>query len=351
MTLPLKLRQFYRFDGIRLPLRYPVRVLWDGRGPFEAALVRHPKTGAATWSTYDNGYQVYLPCPKRRRPDPEKGWIGWHTLKGERPDFWAPRDPDDFRLFALPPVALTLAEDAPPRMWSTRQRYKSVEDAEDEEAESNGQGGRKRGQKRQLWWLNGGAVRYAEPGHIKRDDAEGRIMRALAQELLEDSVHGLGMHRNPLYGLSDAQKRELAEMEANALPDIYARFELLKADVDDQERAMEWFAALGARELLVNLASASNGWALGRRVGSYTTAQWVLLYASRDRALSFRKIARNLLIIEGRKITPRRVAQIYKEAIDAIWAIANEFSDIGRAKRADALAQLQEGNRRARGER
>ncbi|WP_155831231.1 hypothetical protein [Hyphomicrobium sp. 802] len=351
MTLPLKLRQFYRFDGIRLPLRFPVRVLWDGRGPFEAAILRHPQTGAPTWATYENGYPVYLPCPKRRRRHPDEGWIGWHTIKGDRPDFWAPRDPDDFRLFKLPPVALTLPEDAPPRMWSTRQRYKSVEDAEDEEAEGDGEGKRKRGQKRQLWWLNGAAVRYAQPGHIKRDDAEGRIMRALAQEPLEARADGLGMHRNPLYGLNDAQIRELAEMEANALPDIYAQFEKVKADVEDYPVAMTWFAALGARELMVGQAASSNGWALGRRVGSYTTSQWVLLYASRDRALSFRKIASNLLIIEGRKITPRRVAQIYQEAIEAVWVIANEFSDIGRAKRADALAQLQEGNRRARGER
>jgi hypothetical protein len=337
-------------DGITLPLRYPVRVIWDGRGPFEAARVKHPQTGAAAWITYERvgkaTYAVHLPCPNRRRPIPEKGWIGWHTLKGDNPEFWAPLDPDKFKLFSLPPVALTLPEDdEPPRMWSARQSFKAVDDAI--AADATEQGGRKRGQRRELWWLDISKIRYAAPGAIKRHDAEGRIMRALAQEALEYGEHGLGLHRRR--SLTDEQLRELADLEAKELPSIRPRFEAVQPDADDYETAMSWFAALGARELFPDLASRAGGWRLGKDT-SLTTAQWILLFASRDTALSFRQIAQKLRIVEGRKISAARVHQIHKIALEGIWIIANEFNDVGSAKRADALERLKEGNRRARGE-
>jgi hypothetical protein len=343
---PLRLRQFYLLDGITLPLRYPVRVIWDGRGPFEAARVKNPRTGAASWITHDeNGDAVVLPCRKRRPKDGDAPWKGPHTFKSAQPDYWAPVDPDKFKLFRLPPVAITLPEEGePPRMWNARQSFKAVDAAvaaEEQRVE------RKRGQKRQLWWLDVAKIRYAAPGKITRDDAEGRIMRALAQEPLDFGVVGLGMHRRR--GLTDDQLRELAEAEAKELPSILPRFEAVQPDADDYDTAMAWFAALGARELFPSLASKAGGGRLGKDT-SHTTAQWVLLFASRDSALSYRRIASNLKIVEGRKISAVRVHQIHKIALEGIWIIANEFKDVGSAKRADALERLKEGNRRARGQ-
>lgn len=347
MTTPIRLRQFYKLDGINLPLRYPVRVIWDGRGPFEAARVKNPRTGAASWITYYDGEAILLPCPKRRRKEGDPPWQGPHTFKSPQPDYWAPIDPDKFKLFKLPPVALTLPEEGqPPRMWSARQSFKSVDEAlAAEEAEDNKP---KRGGRRQLWWLDVSKIRYALPGAINRDDAEGRLMRALAQEDLDDVSDGLGMNRRN-GGLSDAQLRELAEWEAQQIPSIRPRFELVQPDIDDYDRAMSWFSALGARDLFPKLAASTNGWKVGK-AASFTTAQWVLFFAARDTALSFRQIAQQVRIVERRKISTMRVHQIHKLALEGIWIIANEFRDIGSANRADALEQLKEGNRRARGQ-
>ncbi len=355
MTMPLKFRQFYRLDGINLPQRFPVRVIWNGRGPFEAARALNPETGAASWVTYEKVgkslYAVHLPCTKPPR-DKSKPWKAWRWLGSEQPDFWAPVDPDKFKLFPLPPVALVLPEDDEwPRMWSSRQSFSAADaaqlaaemDADREQARSEGKG--RRGQKRQLWWLDVSRIRYSRvPGTIRRHDAEGRVMRALAQETLTDVADGLGFDRRN-GGLSDAQLRELAEWEAAQVPALRPRFEQVQADLDDYDTAMSWFTSLGTRHLTGDSAFAAGF----RLVEGFTTAQWVLFFASRDTALSLAKIAQQIRVVERRKISAVRVGQILKIALDGIWIIANQLPDIGSAKRADALEQLKEGNRRARG--
>ncbi|CAA2142797.1 hypothetical protein [Hyphomicrobium sp. ghe19] len=360
MTTPLLFRQFYKFDGVNLPQRFPVRVIWNGRGPFEAARVTHPQTRAACWVTYEKvnktTYAVFLPCGKKPR-DPLQPWKAWRTLRSEQPDFWAPIDPDKFKLFPLPPVALTLPdEDEPPRMWSSRQSYSAADaaaDAAEMEADRDqARNGPKRanGQKRSLWWLDISRIRYAPAGYVTRADAEGRIMRALAQEdMFVRASFGLGLDRRDS-GLSDQQLRDLAEWEAKRAPSIRPRFEAVQPDLDDYGVAMSWFTALGARHLLPGEAAKSGGWRIGKST-EFTTAQWVLYFASRDDALSMRQIAQLTRIVQGRKISAVRVSQVLKLALEGVWIIANEFKDAGSTNRAIALEQIQAGNRRARGAR
>jgi hypothetical protein len=350
---PLRFRQFYKLDGITLPLRYPVRVLWGGRGPFEAARVTHPQTGAASWVTYEKvgktTYAVFLPCTKKPR-DPKQPWKAWRTLKGNAPEFWAPVDPDNFKLFKLPPVALTIPEDEGPRLWHEKASFDAANAAAEMEADrdqARNDKKRRRGQKRKLWWLDASYIQYSPAGKIRVEEAEGRIMRALAQDHLEDCIEGLGIDRR-----QEAKTLEelsaMAEMEAKYPDGTRIQFQALQQDRNDYELAMTWFAALGSRHLAVGIASASNGLRAGK---GYTTAQRVLFFASRDTGMSFAAIANALRLTERRKISSERVRQIYRASVDGIWIIANEFQDVGRAKRAQALERLKEGNRRARGER
>lgn len=353
VSTPLRNRQFYKFDRVTLPLRYPVRVLWGGRGPFEAALVKHPQAGAASWVTYETvgktRYMVELPCKKKPK-DPNQPWKAWRTLKGDGPDFWAPIDPDNFKLFPLPPVALILPDDDEgPRLWHEKASFDAANAAAEMEAErdqARNEGKRRRGQKRKLWWLDASQLRYSPTGKIKAEEAEARIMRALAQDYLEDYAEGLGVDRRREQKTWE-ELRALADMEAKYPDAMRVRFEALQQDRNDYDLAMTWFAALGSRHLAVGLASASGGLRTGK---GYTTAQRVLFFASRDTGMSFAAIGKALRLIERRKISSERVRQIYKAAVDGIWIIANEFQDIGRANRAQALERLKEGNRRARGD-
>lgn len=360
MPVPLALRQFYSLAAKAPPLGLDVRVLWGGRGPFEAARVIHPRTRAVCWMTYEadratgQKWPVFLPC--RRRPrDLTRPWAGWHTLKGDNPEFWAPLDPARWRLFDLPAVALTLPEASEPRLWSSRQSFHAADAAEvaaemeaDRERAGREQGdGAGRGQRRELWWLDATQITYSDPGRITKREAEGRIMRALASDTFDEATRGLGLgRRNALRQLDIDEIRALAEFEADAVPEERPRFVAGPPDALDYLTAMTWFAALGARELSPALAAGAGGWPRRRPA---TPGQLVLFYASRDDGLSFGDIARALRIVTGRKISRGRAHQLYRAAIEAVWAIANGFHDEGPIRRDAALAAIKDANRRARG--
>lgn len=180
------------------PVGVLVRVIWDGRAPFEAARVAHPRTRRTAWLTHDKGDPVLLPCAAPP-PDPRRPWAGWHTLKGERPDHWQPIRPDLWKA-PLPPVSVVITGQAATRMWSSTVRSAALDadtrltgltgaalaDAMEDMREAarvagDDGAGREQVPERQ-WWADPHAVTYSEPGRISRREAEGRLMRALAAE-------------------------------------------------------------------------------------------------------------------------------------------------------------------------
>jgi len=329
--LPAAAPYYYTADMLP-PMGIVVRVVWDGRGPFEAARVmkpakRHQRTEC--WLTHHHGEAVFLP----------EGGPGFAPMESDQPQIWQPLSARHWSL-PLPERTATLMPDEG-RMWSSRQSFGAVDDAEASDlakemendrhaAGSHREGGiaggdpteQQRGARRKLWWRDATLVKYSAPGRIVKREAEARIMRYLAGEDLSGFIHGAGLHRRP-FGLSDDDLRALADLEGSRLADAILRFDPLPQDFADEETAGIWFAALGLE-------------------GGGRARQRVLIFASRDLALSFAEIG------SAAGVSRARAHQIYGDAIERVWAIANGERTAGIAKRDAAIERIRIGNRQHR---
>jgi hypothetical protein len=331
-------RPFYSILDQLPPLGVPVLVLWDGRGPFEAARVAHPRTKQTAWAAKHDGETVLLPVTDRA-PDPARPWSGWHTLKGDAPNFWSPKHHDKWGL-RLPDVALMWNPNEPTRMWNAKQSFDAVAAADEMEADREAaRSGAPRvaagsteesrnAPRRILWWLDASQVRYSTTGKVTKREAEARIMRALAGDEWLRGSEGLGMHR----GKSADELRAMAEADASALPEFNPPFEPLPADRADYDIAMQWFAALG---FLSRMSRPITDQYLSEH-------QAVLALASRTRVMSFSEIS----VALGMK---RQATQtLHRIALERVWAIANGFADAGAIARDEAMARVRNSNKQAR---
>ena len=368
-------RAYYSTFDQMPPLNVRVHVLWDGRA-FEAARVKD-KRGMICWLTHISarsdsrsgsrpdrvGTPVFLPLTAGERRDSladalartHKGkaapapWAGFHTLKSPQPDFWAPLVPQSWAL-TLPPVALLYDSDAAPgtAYHTERLRFAAVEDAEAADlaremehnraaaAAGSPEGSRRGPQKRVLWWMDATRVTYSPPGRITIEEAEGRLMRALAAEEFGATAAGLGL--GLARGMHPDDLRALAEHEAKYPQGFDPRFTPLPADHADSDRALSWFLALGP----VSPGGGTAGLTLG---------QQVLVYASRDLALSFAAIGKILRVPSGSpsgesERATKSASKVYRAAIAQVTAIANGAETDGTRARARALADLKARNRR-----
>lgn len=262
----------------------------------------------------------------------------------EHPDCWRPINPSWTWPYGCEPEPLP--PHRVPRLWSETMRFAAVEDAEAAELaremerdretarvqgehHDNAQETARRGV-RSLWWRDPSRIVYADAGSIRRDHAEGRLMRAIASEGPVRIANGLGLHgTRVLARLSDTGGSALAAASARVEDGEVEPFEALPADHGDYAIAMNWLAALGTP---------------GAR--TLTRRQTVLILAAQVSALSFAEIGRLL----KPKIKRARVAVLYREAIDEVHAVANGARTKGVQDRDAALQRVQAANRAARWE-
>lgn len=314
-TAKVSAAPWYAVAALPPPLGVKVRVMWDAR-VFEAALVRHPATKALCWVTHDRSLgAVFLPLASglRRPADPSSPWAGWHTLKGDAPDYYQPIWPDKWAVPLPEPITFREAEG---RMWSARASIGHNQPPPDDDpladdARASGQ-----------WWRDPLAIAYEPTGRVSQRMAEGRVMRAVAwcgagRDLSLKS-------RTPNDVL--AEMADFYEQAGGEFRDA-ARFHPLPQDVDDFETAMRWYVQLKdpPRD------GAGRPWSLNM-------AQRVLLYRARPVPLSFQEIGWAV------HRSAERARQVYHRAVERCHAFAN-----GGAGPADrALEALRQRTREAR---
>lgn len=291
-----------------------VRVRWGWVEPFEAVLV---EARPRRWATIRDGVIEYLP-PKQQRVwrDQAEGemaevsdaWLdrrGW----GPEPAAWQPLgnwpDPLPDPLPSLPAVASPL-----PRMGNiSKAEFDAVAAAEEMEADRVAARNAPREERiaRATWWLDPARIIYAPPGHVTREMAEGRILRALLW-----CGHGQDLSRDTI-----PMSRFLAEMASMTLSEALAADESwavdrallqpLKQDHGDFLEAMRWFCAV---PLIRGERPKPGRWRLNRM-------QQVLLWHASARPTHLRSMAGMA------KQTATTIARDYARAIDIVHTIAN----------------------------
>lgn len=296
---------WYAAGDMLPPLGVRVRVMWDGR-VFEASRVRHPESGRLKWVVLDRRRgAVYLPLEVRRAHDPARPWDGWHTLPGSGPDYWQPLVARGWQ------QPLPVARRFPTvsgRMWSSTTRFSAVAEAEAAElwremerrrgvAEAEPGGGSRRGQ----WWRDPNAVIYEPEGHVSREMAEARVMRAA---LWCGAGLGLTLRAQTPLSVLSAIVSELAEDEAPTR----VRLKPLPQDHADFDTAMGWFVQLNPPE----------SWHKRREAWSLSRAQRVIVLRASAPPWSYADIADECGWRHG-----EQARQGYLQAIDACWRAAN----------------------------
>lgn len=320
-------REFYSVAVKPPPDGVVVLVIWDGRPAFEAARVRHPRTGRRCWLTHDKGRPVLLPTDAPA-PDPRRPWAGWHTLSGTDPDYWRPLNIETWRL-PLPAPAYIQTPDAPGRMWSATMRFAAVEEAEAHElaaemerdrdlarsGSTSASGAAVEPPERQ-WWLDPHAVTYSEPGAISMRESEGRLMRAIAAEWwVRVEWPRLKTFSAVLAGL--ARSLPLPPGEAAAQDPIIARAEPTGRDQDDMLVALGWLRCL--RDVSRNPPARRSPAAVrtGRAARGARAAQAVLRLRASTPPLTWSRIGEDL----GRSGEAAR--SLYRQALAEVTAAAN----------------------------
>lgn len=339
---------FYRLSDLRPPLGVLVRVIWDGRPPVEMARVAHPSTKRECWVYRDRDEGVvYLPLDaralvesQRRARDVGEPWAGWHTLKSDAPEMWAPRDPQRWSLPLPEPVEVDFS--APVRMVAERVKFGAVEEAEAadlaREMENEREALRAQGERADVsqihvkqWWRDVSEIKYEPSGEVSLRFCEGRLMRALAWCGAEDGPGKMRVNAGLLHEIGEAAARALAELEAKGLGDLPPpSFKPLPQDRADFEVAMGWFAAINPPEL----------WSRRRKPWSLSREQRVLLYRSRAVPLSYGEIGARL----GWR-GHQRAQQVFGEAVEGCWRAANGMPVLKTLKVKDQIAALRERNR------
>lgn len=259
---------YYSVAASPPPIGVAVLVIWDGRPAFEAARVNDPRVcrgqrARTCWLTHDGGRAVLLPTDSLP-PDPRRPWAGWHTLRGDAPDYWRPLHPDRWRL-QLPAPAYVETPAVAGRMWSSTTRrpgagataleqvarvgidgMSAAELAREmeemrEEARAQGRAAPERAEPQ--WWLDPHAVTYSAPGAITMREAEGRLMRAFAAEWWV-RVEWPRM-KTAAQVLANMAKSLPLPGEAAAQDPIITRPEPTGRDQDDMLEALGWLRILG----------------------------------------------------------------------------------------------------------
>jgi hypothetical protein len=141
------------------------------------------------WLTHDRGKPVFLPS-NAPPPDPREPWIGWHTLRGDHPDYWRPQQWAAYVDYLPPPSWVDDGYSQPVRMWSATQRFTAT-DAAEIAGEMENERERARGggydavpdPSDPQWWQDAWKVRRSPLGQpLSEHEVEGRVMRALATE-------------------------------------------------------------------------------------------------------------------------------------------------------------------------
>ena len=322
-----------------------VLVIWDGRVPFEAAIVRDPGSKRLCWLTHDRGRPVFLPTDTAPA-DPKRPWAGWHTLEADWPDFWRPVNPAAWKAPLPAPAYVEPAAceaHSKPRMWSARQSFQAVDDAEAsdlarEMEQTRGAAGSRYGEPvagtaeceppERQWWLDPHQVTYSAPGAITPREVEGRVMRALKTERWVR----VDWPTAKTFGgvLAKMAKTIPLTPEELALQD--------PIDSEDEPTGRDWDDFL-----LV-----TTGWlkALTHGGKRFHKAEGVLRLRSRTPALSWRRIA----ALDGR--SHETVRQLFQQAIEELTRAANGEATLGSSRAQELLETVQAGNlaaRRARG--
>lgn len=327
------------------PMGVVVLVIWDGRPPFEASLVAHPRTRKPAWLTHDKGRPVLLPTDAPP-PDARRPWAGWHTLRGNAPDHWRPLHPEKWQA-PLPEPAYIQTPSEPGRMWSSTARARMqaepasgitaheqvarvgidgmtaaelAREMEDmREAARAGAESPQEEPPEQQWWLDPHAVTYSAPGAITMREAEGRLMRAFAAEWWV-RVEWPKLKTAAQILANMAKSLPLPPGEAAAQDPIIARPQPTGRDQDDLLEALGWLRTLnGAFRLPCGEPAGTRGSAaLARvRVGTRSAAQSVLRLRASTPPLTWRRIGDEV----GR--SAESVRDLYRAALAEVTAAAN----------------------------
>ena len=320
-------QKFYRTAEMPPPLGVKVWAIWDGRGPFLVARIRHPRSGREVWAADHDGEQVFLPVPKSRPADPDRPWIGWHTLKNDAPEYWAPTKPELWGL-PMPPPAFE-RQAGPAKMWTAKQAFSATDAAAEMEAdretarnvprETEPRGGRVTEQ----WWRDISLIKYEPATALTLRMAEGRVMRAVA---CCGAGRGLTLAVPEVSGVLSAIAEAMARAGDYAVTDYVPRLEPLPADETDFVEAMRWFTLLNPPEL----------WAAGRKAWAMSRPQNILIWRALPIPWSFDEIGEKL------NLSGERARQINGKALETCWRAGAGVAKPGR----DHIGDLQERNRR-----
>lgn len=286
-----------------------VRVRWGFVEPFEACLMETP-TGFR-WATFRNGEVEWLP-PRQQKiwadnPDGEMkdvsdGWLarrGW----GPEPEAWQPigdrRWPDP-----LPEPLPTVAQQRATRFVSETAEFDAAQAAAEMEADRESARRVPRRQKRERpGWLDPSTVKYQPIGHVSRDMAEARIMRAICVAMSGGDLGRLGVSTSR-YVAEMAAIKQSANWSESEVDDLRSgRFPTLRQDLDDFLEAMSWFRSIAE---------------VHDRPNTRTLAQVVVV----ARACSWWRAWADI----GREydVTGQYASRVYEAAIGRIWAAAND---------------------------
>ena len=321
------------------PLRARCRIVWGGR-TFVAWRDTHPKTRRRCWAVeIGDGLVDYWP---------PKVWPRSMRDLGDEPELFQPRDPANWP-YPLPAPERTIE----PRMTSTRgsgrfaamtqQSARSAATLAEIERETGvsldrlaaerSAHARDRDDPGARWWRDSATIVYAPPGHITREMAEGRVMRAILTDGLrpwkQDGVLTRAWPQE-LIEWAEAQKR-LAEDPKH---DLRERFVPSPDDISDNLIAMRWFAALDPPQL--------------RPDGEYTISadfvadQVVLILRALEPPYTWRQIANHELVPASSHTDARR---LYRRALERVWRAANGFEVFDHVRVRDELAALKDRNR------
>lgn len=180
------------------------------------------------------------------------------------------------------------------------------------------------------WWWDVADVRYEPPGEVSRVMCEGRVMRALNAAggwRPRLKIKTLSMLIAALADEVALNASEIAERELT-------RFRALGPDEHDFMEAMRWITALSRPTVHDPLVRIERAWKPSRE-------QLVLNYRARFRTMTWADIAAALN--PSKPISYQRVQQIYEQAINHCWHIANAPVEVD-----PRMTALREANREHR---
>lgn len=339
---------FYLVDELPPPLGVKMRVLWADkhgiRGPFDCVRWSDPKTRKERWSAYEHGELVHLPV--RRARDPERHWIGWHTLEGARPRLWAPIAPQ-FWQAPLPAPAFYWHNDAVERMTYEKQEFSAADYAYEMEQErealrANPDAGETRREKigRIAWqpWRDETRIVWGQtPDKLTLRDCEYRLMRAIAI----CAAGRIGADAASI--TSKALANAIGEASDYVTDDAAVPLKPCQRDLGENFlEAMRWFTALGQGQ---------EGWS----VAEFSRPQKVLLWRSLPMPMSFAEIGELLANPPQRDkkkkaklnkpFSGQYVREVNDKAIERAWRVG---AGLVTTAAEVAITQLRERNRRVK---